>query len=486
MRVDRHLWRFRLEALHAGPRLHQRAVNREVLARQKLLDFRLIENRRKELGRNIAFEQPVPVLGEHRVIPDRIVDAQAHKPAEQKVELQPLHQLAFRADRIEACNSEARSSFSGGIEGRPSGAYIAANAPSKSDNAAFTISGSPEADDLSAPASPDRHTRTACLISRQNHACKSPRHGIVRESFRPRFRYRFFNSLLGAFSKQPCQVGLWQMWLLRMLSRRFFDPLYGVVLISDEDAALIFSAEIQRLRYVRMCNINSLLISGASEPSRFEHVIGVLHLAKAWTAINRLNGEEARIVQSAALLHDFQTGPFGHSFEYILDDNQLVSGFRHDDVRAGAELRYLQSTNYNVAFSGVRFSSQKALGDLWPRVAEAIAGRGPFGPIIAGTIDLDNIDNVVRLAYHVGVARGEDAEICLGLARDLRLDGGTLSVSQIGLELVSRWQAIRQALYALLLHDWAEFSAKAMLTSMMELAVSYQLLRTRQLAPYRQ
>ena len=34
------------------------------------------------------------------MIPDRIIHAKADKPAEQEVELQPLHQLALRADAV--------------------------------------------------------------------------------------------------------------------------------------------------------------------------------------------------------------------------------------------------------------------------------------------------------------------------------------------------------------------------------------------------
>jgi hypothetical protein len=34
------------------------------------------------------------------MIPSRIIDAQANEPAKQKIKLQPLHQLAFRPDRI--------------------------------------------------------------------------------------------------------------------------------------------------------------------------------------------------------------------------------------------------------------------------------------------------------------------------------------------------------------------------------------------------
>jgi len=59
------------------------------------------QDRRHELGRDIAFEQSVPVLGEHRVVPDRIVDAKPDEPAVQQVELQPFHQPAFRADCAE-------------------------------------------------------------------------------------------------------------------------------------------------------------------------------------------------------------------------------------------------------------------------------------------------------------------------------------------------------------------------------------------------
>jgi hypothetical protein len=35
------------------------------------------------------------------VVPDRVVDANADEPAKQEIELQPVHQLSLRADRIE-------------------------------------------------------------------------------------------------------------------------------------------------------------------------------------------------------------------------------------------------------------------------------------------------------------------------------------------------------------------------------------------------
>ena len=52
------------EALERGPRLDQRAVHREVIARQQPLDLRLRQHRRQELGGDLSFQQPVAVLRE--------------------------------------------------------------------------------------------------------------------------------------------------------------------------------------------------------------------------------------------------------------------------------------------------------------------------------------------------------------------------------------------------------------------------------------
>src|SRR4051794_8426469 len=58
----------------------------------------------KMAPRNLAAISPssrLVVLREHRVIPRPIIDTETNEPAEQQIELQPLHQLTFRADRVE-------------------------------------------------------------------------------------------------------------------------------------------------------------------------------------------------------------------------------------------------------------------------------------------------------------------------------------------------------------------------------------------------
>jgi hypothetical protein len=84
-----------------APGLDQRAVDREVFAGQQLAYLRQIENARKKLRRDIAVEQPVPVLAEHGRIPHRIVRRQPDEPAEQQIVVELFHQLPFRAHRVQ-------------------------------------------------------------------------------------------------------------------------------------------------------------------------------------------------------------------------------------------------------------------------------------------------------------------------------------------------------------------------------------------------
>ena len=59
-----------------------------------------------ELPRDVALQQPVAVLGEHRHVPDRRIHRQADEPAKQHVVGDLLHQLAFRPHRVECLQQQ--------------------------------------------------------------------------------------------------------------------------------------------------------------------------------------------------------------------------------------------------------------------------------------------------------------------------------------------------------------------------------------------
>lgn len=261
-------------------------------------------------------------------------------------------------------------------------------------------------------------------------------------------------------------------------SNRSWDVLYGRIDYDEYEYSLIQLPEVQRLRYIRMCNINSMLVTGASEISRFEHTLGVLRLTQEWLTHNGVPHQDSANLKAAAVLHDMQTGPFGHSLQYVFEDNEVEGEFLHDDIKQGKEKTYHQDLEARASFSGKPFAAQNLLGEQWKSIAAIIRGEGSLGPIIAGTMDLDNLDNVVRLAYHVGVANSDDAQIVMQIARDLKPFKNGIMISKDSISLVKRWQEVRKRLYELLLLDWAEFSAKAMLTKAMEKAIAFGSIGT--------
>ena len=227
---------------------------------------------------------------------------------------------------------------------------------------------------------------------------------------------------------------------------------------------------------MRMCNINSLYLTGASEPKRFEHCIGVYHLADLWTRSRDLPTRDADVVRAAALLHDMLTGPFGHSFQYVMEDNPYEQRFEHADVASGVRSHFLQLAKAGAQFSGRGFSVKDTLGDLADDVFAAILGKGQFGPLISGTLDLDNLDNVVRLAFHMGLCEADDRGLPLKLGPLLEPRPDGLAAPVRAVPLFERWFQIRRRLYEFLLLDRGEFAAKAMLTLAVEIAGENSML----------
>ena len=49
---------------------------------------------------HLGLQQPLPVLGEYRHVPHRVVDVESHKPAKQQIVIELLHQHPLAAHRI--------------------------------------------------------------------------------------------------------------------------------------------------------------------------------------------------------------------------------------------------------------------------------------------------------------------------------------------------------------------------------------------------
>src|SRR6267143_1890469 len=107
------------------------------------------------------------------------------------------------------------------------------------------------------------------------------------------------------------------------------DPIHGYVRISEAEKTIIDTRPVQRLRRLRQL-AGSEFVYPAANHTRFEHVIGAMHLAGALAEalpidLHRHQREQLRL---AALLHDIGHGPFSHVFEPLL---AKYLGKRHED-----------------------------------------------------------------------------------------------------------------------------------------------------------
>ena len=265
------------------------------------------------------------------------------------------------------------------------------------------------------------------------------------------------------------------------MDTELIDCLYGKKSISQFYFNIILSPELQRLRYVRLSNINSLTMTGGSEINRFEHSLGVFLLANEWLKYNSLSLIETKALLIASLLHDIQTSPFGHSIQYIYEDNYNNNlsrfKFEHQNIAKSISDNFFQNINHLKSFNGNEFKLNYLINeDILKLAYEYINGSGTYGALISGSMDFDNIDSVIRLSHHIGLLKCDDKQIPLILAQNLKIKAGQIFTTKDTVPIISRLQEIRKELYTNLLTNLSDFSAKAMLTYAVENAVSSGLL----------
>ena len=101
-RLSRRRLVFGTQALEAGRRFDQRAVDREMLIAQQSQPIRLGHHRVEELLGDCVLEQPRAVLGEGGPLEARLDHAHPQKPPKQEVIVQFLTERPLTADRIQA------------------------------------------------------------------------------------------------------------------------------------------------------------------------------------------------------------------------------------------------------------------------------------------------------------------------------------------------------------------------------------------------
>ena len=188
------------------------------------------------------------------------------------------------------------------------------------------------------------------------------------------------------------------------MSKKINCPLYGFVSITPRMRCIIDTPEFKRLHNLRQLGLTYLIYPSANH-TRFEHSLGVSHLAKILTTSLQKNQPELNItdneielIQIAGLIHDIGHGPFSHLYDY-----EFSPSYRHE--KRGQNLLCEMIGKYNLPFTKDEINF---IIDCIEPPSEL--ERNFKYQIVSNklcSIDVDKIDYIQRDNYHLGFGLNE-------------------------------------------------------------------------------
>lgn len=181
------------------------------------------------------------------------------------------------------------------------------------------------------------------------------------------------------------------------------DPVHNFVHLEDDEVRLINTPVFQRLRGIRQLAMANLVYPGALH-TRFDHSLGVCHVAGLMAEELVLPDHAKRLVRLAALLHDLGHGPFSHvseiSLERFADRSTLPPELKKEKIH---ELVTAHFVRYDPDIT-------RELGMAYcERVVKLLSeghGEPALRNIVSGPLDADKQDYLLRDSCFAGVTYG--------------------------------------------------------------------------------
>ena len=176
--------------------------------------------------------------------------------------------------------------------------------------------------------------------------------------------------------------------------------MHGFIELAKEEWDLVDTPVFQRLRGIRQLALASLVYPGATH-TRFEHSLGVAHVAGRMARKLGLDRDAQKLVRHAALLHDVGHGPFSHISEEVLE--VLNAG-----TPSGSSLPIHEVIGHRIIRSDEQIGrhvsptyAEKILGVLTGSAETTVLTQ-----IITGPADADKQDYLLRDSAACGVEYG--------------------------------------------------------------------------------
>ena len=170
------------------------------------------------------------------------------------------------------------------------------------------------------------------------------------------------------------------------------DPIHDFVRVNSNELKIIDTSIFQRLRRIRQLSGAHLIYPGAQH-TRFEHSLGVMHIASmAGHALNEkgiVSSDNIQNLRFAGLLHDIGHGPFSHLFEELLQKRKMS----HEDIGRDIILKTQIGDLISANGFNKKFITELAFGD----------SKFQFmNEIISGALSADIMDYLLRDGYFTG------------------------------------------------------------------------------------
>lgn len=225
-------------------------------------------------------------------------------------------------------------------------------------------------------------------------------------------------------------------------SREVRDPIHGFIKITGTECDIVDSAVFQRLRKVRQLAMAYLVYPGAVH-SRFEHTLGVRHIAGQMCARLKVDEEHTDTIQKAALLHDIGHGPFSHVSELVLEE----LAFDKASTETGERDKIHELVTRTVIRTDTELGhliSGKQREQIISLLDDGL-DQPLYKGIISGPIDADKQDYLLRDSYYCGVQYGhyDIARLHTVLGRHTDSTGDIICIQQDGLNTIEQFVLAR-------------------------------------------
>jgi len=247
------------------------------------------------------------------------------------------------------------------------------------------------------------------------------------------------------------------------------DTIHGSFSIDGVKEDLLSTPEFNKLSHIKQLGLAHLVFPGAHH-TRFEHSLGVSHLAGRMADSLSLSEKESTIVEVAAMLHDVGHGPYSHTLEHILHER---GGADHMHITEG-----IITGDYEILSDEERslFPERRTVPEIlesygidpkevsslihgpdaggkernlfhWGEGAEAFHSQDhTMGHLVHGPVDCDQMDYLLRDAHFTGVRHGIIDHH--RLIHCMERHSGDIAISEGGLSALEGMMTARALMYS--------------------------------------